>query len=114
MADIETGVPATDLVPGTFHKFDITSGARGLVAIVYTIALIGLMLAGGTAVAGTPYEIDSENIGDTRFGAGSELSLMCRAAFDAGRRYGAMPRVFAVAVADPAGTAATRTFTVTG
>jgi phage tail sheath gpL-like len=111
---IDISVPTSDKVPGTFHEFDITSASRGLVAIVYVVAFIGLMLSGGTAVAATPYEVDSEGRADTLFGAGSELSLMCRAGFDAGRRYGNMPRLFAVAIADPAGTAATRTFTVTG
>jgi phage tail sheath gpL-like len=111
---ITTSVPSSRRKPGTFQEFDVTSAARGLVPIAYNIALVGNKTAAGTATNLTPYLVGSEGEADTLFGIGSELALMCRAAFDAARRYGTSPAIYAVSIADAAGTAATRTFTVTG
>jgi len=112
---ILTDVPSTYRVPGSTVKLDTTGGARGLLATARRVALIGVRLTGsGTATSLVPYQIFTDADGDTLFGKGSELALMCRAALKAGRKSGKMPEIWAVGVAAPAGNAATRTLTVTG
>jgi phage tail sheath gpL-like len=112
---ILTDMPSTYRVPGTGVKFDITSGARGLVALPRRVALVGVRATGsGTATSLVPYQIFVDGDGDTLFGAGSELALMCRAALKAGRLSGKMPEIWAVGIAAPAGVASTKTLTVTG
>lgn len=111
---ITTSVPSSKRKPGSYQEFDVTSGARGLVPIAYNIALIGNKLAAGTKANLTPTQVTSEKDGDLFFGAGSELAIMIRAALRAGRKYGAVPFIYAVSIADVVGTAATRTFTIAG
>lgn len=112
---ITTNVPSNLRKPGTFHQFDVTSSARGLVPLTNRVALIGARTAAGTVATGIIKQIFTESEGDGYFGKGSELALMCRAALKAGKKYGASPEVFGLALADPGGgVKATRTFTVTG
>lgn len=111
---ITTSVPSNKRKPGTYHEFDVTSAARGLTPINYNIALVGNKLAAGTQANLAPVLVESEGQADTYFGIGSELALMYRAAVAAAKRYGNSPAIYCVSIADPAGTAATRTFTVTG
>lgn len=111
---IRTSVASNIRKPGTTHEFDILSAARGLVPLTYNVLLIAMKTSAGTSVNGTIYQIFIDSDGDTYFGAGSELALMCRSALKVGRRVGSTPAIFAASMADPAGTAATRTLTVTG
>jgi phage tail sheath gpL-like len=111
---ITTSVPSSKRKPGSYQEFDVTSGARGLVPIAYNIVLVGNKLAAGTKANLTPTLVGSEKDGDLFWGAGSELAIMVRAALRAGRKYGAVPFIYGISIADVAGTAATRTFTVAG
>jgi len=111
---IDTGVPSSTRQPGSFVKFDVTTAARGLVSLTRYGALIGMKTASGTKAVATPVLVSSADEADTYFGRNSELALMCRAALAEGRRAGRCPEIWAVAVAPPAGVAATFTFTITG
>lgn len=112
---IKTSIPANLRKPGTFQEFDVTSGARGLIPILRLIALVGARTtAVGTGTNGVPTQMFSEKDGEDAYGRGSELSLMVRAAFKAGRKAGNMPQVWAVSLAEPSGAKATYTLTVTG
>jgi phage tail sheath gpL-like len=109
---ISHSVPSNTRKPGEFHEFDLVSGAQSLVPLTNRVLLIGCKLAGGTATADTAYQIYDELQSDGLFGAGSEVALMVRAALAMGRKLGVQPEIWAMGVADPAGTAATYTFTV--
>jgi phage tail sheath gpL-like len=111
---ILTSIPPTYRTPQATVEFDITSGARGLVALTRRVALIGAKAAAGTQAINTPVQIFVDGDGDRYFGRGSELALMCRAALKAARKAGQSPEIWAVALAAAAGTATTKTFTVTG
>lgn len=111
---IQTSVPAATRRPGTFFEFNIANAARGLVALTQRIALVGAFDSSGTATALTLYEVFSEQEADDLFGQGSELALMCKYAFRGQRDIGVPVQVWAVPIADPAGTAQAQTFTVTG
>jgi phage tail sheath gpL-like len=108
-------IPTNDTVPGTRHEIDVVSAAiRAQSARTENLLIVGMKLSGGTGVNGTPYEIFSAKDGDTYFGVGSELALSIRAALKAAKYAGASPRIFAASLADPAGTAAARSFTLGG
>lgn len=111
---ISTSVPSTVRRPGTFLEFDVTANARGLVPLERRVALIGAKSSTGTATVSTPVQVFSENDADKKFGQGSELALMARAAIRAAALYGKSPEIWAVPIADPAGTADIRTLTITG
>lgn len=112
---ITTTTPASVLTPGSWVEFDTTTGSRGLVAITRRVVLIGVRTTGvGSAVNATPYQIFTRADADAYFGVGSELAIMCRAAFKAALKAGASPQIWAVAMAEAAGVKGTRTFTVTG
>jgi phage tail sheath gpL-like len=111
---ITNSIPVTQRTPGSSVEFDITSGARGLVALQRRVALIGAKITAGTAVNGTVYQIFVDGDGDTLFGKGSELALMCRAALKAARKAGKSPEIYAVSLAEAAGVKTTKTLTVTG
>lgn len=111
---INTGVSNSLNVPQTFHSFTYLYANRALIAFPMRIALVGMM-KGGTAVAGTVYEIVDAAQTDALFGSGTELAIMCRIAFATSAMLQGGPRVFAVGIAEPAASvAATRTITVTG
>lgn len=112
---IVTSIPTSFSTPGGTVELNTTDGARGLVSLVRRVSLIGVRATGvGTAVNGVPYQIFVEGDGDARFGKGSELAIMCRAALKAGRKAGRTPEIWATSIAAPAGVATTKTFTVTG
>lgn len=112
---ISTGVPSTTRKPGSFHKFDVLSGAKGLIPIARRVMLIGGKSSAGTLAAATPTQCFSERDGDTYGGAGSEAALMVRAAFKAAQKYGASPEIWLCTVADAGGSAAqVYTLTCTG
>jgi phage tail sheath gpL-like len=105
-------IPSTTRQPGEFHEFDLLSGAQGLAILPNRILLIGEMLAGGTATADAFEQIFDELQADGLFGEGSLAALMCRKALEVGRRLGTQPEIYATGVADPGGTAAQQTITV--
>jgi phage tail sheath gpL-like len=100
--------------PGRFFNFNYAAAARGLVALDTRVVLVGILDSSGSASAGELKEIFSEAEADAYFGTGSELALMCRWAMKATRDYGKAPEIWAIGIADPAGTAQTNTITVTG
>ncbi len=110
-----SNIPSDKRRPGTFLTFDFTSGAHGLTPVQRSVALIGMKHSSGTATVNTPVQVANELEANTYFGAGSELALMVRAALATVRKLGASgPQIWCVPIAEPAGTTATRTFTVTG
>ncbi len=112
---INTGVPTTLAVPQTFHTFTYLYANRSLVSLPMRIALVGIMSASGTAVAGTVYEVADATQTDGLFGIGSELSLMCRMAFACSAFFQKGPRVYACPLAAPGASAArVQTITFTG
>ncbi len=106
--------------PGSFMYMDDISSARGLLAAGRSVVLVGVKHSSGVAVLNTPIQVRSEAEGDIAFGTGSELALMVRMAFKTFRKLGVAPwngspaAVWCVPIADPAGTAATYTFTAAG
>jgi phage tail sheath gpL-like len=116
---INTGIPSNLRRPGSFHVFDVTSASKGFVPINRRVALVGVKSAAGTQANLTPVQLFSESDGDGYFGPGSELALMARWAFKGASHYvakygGGQPQIWAVSIADPAGTAQTYTVTITG
>lgn len=111
---IATSVPASTRRPGTFFEFNIASAARGLAALPQRMALIGTQDSTATKTAATVNQVFSEAEADSFYGVGSPLALMVKFALRAGRAFGKSAEVHAVGIADPAGTAATRTLTVAG
>ena len=111
---IQTSVPASNRVPGTFFEFNIANAARGLVSLIQRIALVGVQSAAATKTAVEVNEVFAESEGDLFYGQGSELALMVKFAFRGSRDIGVAVQVHAIGIADPAGTAALHTFTVTG
>ncbi len=107
-------IPSTIRKPGQFHEIDLVSGAGGLTPLPNPVLLIGTKLAGGSAANDEFVEVNDEAQGDLLFGAGSEIAVMVRKAFETGKRIGAMPVLFGAGLADPVGTAALFTLTVTG
>lgn len=112
---ILTSVPSSKRRPGTYLEHNILSAGRGLVPIAYRVVLIGAKTSAGTQTNGVPVQVFSESEGDAYFGKGSELALMVRAAFKAGKKYGNTPEIWACSLADPGGgVKAAYTFTITG
>ncbi len=100
--------------PGTFHFFDDTSGARSLIPIDKTIALVAVKTAAGTATSNVPILASNEAEAETYAGKGSMLSLMARKAFATMRKLNFAAKVYLVPLDAPAGVANVRTFTFTG
>lgn len=110
---ITTNVPSTTRKPGQFHEFDLLSGAQGLTPLPNRVLLIGEKTAAGTGTADAFVQIFDETAADTIFGKGSFGALMCRKALETGRSLGIQPEIWGTPIADPGGTAATFTYTVT-
>ena len=101
-------VPSDTLVPFTYVEIsaqDAAASAGGFRAV-----LIGQRLAAGTVAAETPTPVGDARDARSKFGAGSQLAIMC----EAFRRQNARGRLWAVALDDAAGsTDQTITVTVT-
>ncbi|MFA9269831.1 MAG: hypothetical protein ACEQSX_03620 [Baekduiaceae bacterium] len=115
---ITTSVASNTRKPGTFHEFDITSAAKGLVPTQRRVALVGAKRSTGTITTLTPTQVTDEAQAETLAGQGSELSLMARKAFGEANHYtrnygGSPPEIWLVATADGT-TAAQHTITITG
>lgn len=115
---INTGVPNSLLRPQTFHTFTFLRAGGKLTNVPLRIALIGAA-KGGTAVAGTVYDMTglTPADGDALFSAGTagtELSLMHRESIACAGLFQRGPRVFCVPVAESAGVANVQTITCVG
>ena len=95
--------------PGTFIKLSLGVGPQ-TPGGPRKVLLYGNMTSGGTAAAEKKVEVFSEDDARTKFGAGSELFLMARAAIEAN------PEVplYAIPVTESGGTASTGDITVAG
>lgn len=113
MAPLTSNIPSDKRRPGVFQSFDDYSGARGMGAADRTIVVIGIKTSAGTQPVHTPVLAPESDVA-TLFGVGSEVDIMVKKVYETLRLLGAAAQVYAVAVAAPSGTAATRTFTVTG
>jgi phage tail sheath gpL-like len=112
---IDTGIPASIKRPGTFAKFLFSLAGRGLVPLAQRILLVGMKSSAGSATAEVPVQVFDDTDGDTKAGAGSELALMARKAFEQARMQGTQPEIWICPIAEPgSGTANTTTFTFTG
>ena len=101
-------VPAGIRVPLFYAEVDNSLANTAVTDL--KVLLIGQKTSSGTAEAEKPVLVTSSSVGVDLFGAGSQLALM-NSAYRANDSFG---EVWAIPVADPAGSAATGTFTVTG
>ena len=106
--------PSDQRQPDILHQFDFFSASRGLVPQDRRAIMVGIHDGTGTATDNLPVQIFNEEGADEAFGQGSELALMCRKAFETVRLIGTSPQIWALPLADPAGTAQSSTLTVTG
>lgn len=79
-----SGYDPTNPVPGTKVMVQLGANARS-VAGQRKLMLLGNKRSTGTASTADPVSVSSPDEADTLFGVGSELALMCRAAFKACR-----------------------------
>lgn len=102
-------IPNLLLTPGAYIEYDSSRGVQGLAALPQRAVIIGSRLSTGTVAAGVLRQVLSPDDGDVFFGRGSQLAAAIRAYKKANK----LTEVWAVALTD-AGTAATKTITVTG
>jgi phage tail sheath gpL-like len=106
-------IPMVWEVPGNYTEIAPSYNQAGAFAWPARALLIGNMLSGGTAVAGTAYPIYRKPDATTLFGAGSQLEAMAWAWLDGNA--GAGIPLDAIGLADAGGAAkAAGTFTVAG
>lgn len=111
---LQSNIPTDKRRPGTFHTFDDTSSARSLVPIQRSLLLIGMKHSSGTWALNTPVQVFNEREAELGAGKSSELSIMVRIALATFRALGSFAQLWCIPIAEPAGVAATRTFTITG
>lgn len=111
---LQSNIPSDKRRPGTFHTFDDTSSARSLVPITRSVALIAMKHSSGTAVVNTPVQVFNEREADLLFGKSSEMAMLVRVTLATMRALGSFAQIWCIPIAEPAGVAATRTFTITG
>jgi phage tail sheath gpL-like len=119
---IDTAFPADRRLPQVVSEFDLFGKSRAQQPVERIVAVVATKTSAGTATADVPVECFSDGDGDTKFGTGSEASLICRrirsqwrllAALSPSR--GAAGRIVVCPIVENAGgTAATGTLTVTG
>lgn len=113
MTIVLTGLAANDPVPGDYIEVAFAQGEPSLGTATYAAMLLGNMLSTGSATSGTVIYgasngLQSEADAITLFGRGSELHRMVKWFLKVNKT----TPFYAVAIADPAGTAATRTMVV--
>ena len=111
---LQSNIPSDKRRPGTFHTFDDTSSARSLVPITRSLLLIGMKHSSGVAAVNTPLQVFNEREAEVAFGKSSELSMMVRIALATFRALGSFAQIWCIPIAEPAGVAAQRTFTIGG
>lgn len=113
---ISTGIPFSRR-PNTLHRFIYLLGGRSLVPLPLRMAVIGIMGADATAVAGTVYDIFDISDAETLFGVGSELTLALKKALETCQALKQGPAISAVGITAPSGgatAAQTKTLTWAG
>lgn len=104
-------IPSNIRVPFLYAEFDNANAVQGPSLQVYRALLMGQKLAGGTAPANVPVRVTSAAQAKTLFGAGSMLAHMAEKYF----ANNSSTETWAMPLDDNgAGTAATRTLTITG
>jgi phage tail sheath gpL-like len=104
-------IPVGGRVPGAYIEFDSSKAISGLPAAPSKILLIGLRRSGGAVGALIPTRMVSEAQAVQAFGRGSQLARMVRAL----KKVNDRTEAWAIAVnEDAAGTAATKTITISG
>ncbi|QOD85279.1 phage tail sheath subtilisin-like domain-containing protein [Chromobacterium haemolyticum] len=103
-------IPASIRKPGKYFEFNTKLAVRTLPGNPQRVLVLGQKLAAGTQAAMVPADVFSDEQAAQLFGRGSQLHLMARAAITA---YPYL-QLTAVAIADPAGVAASGTVTLTG
>lgn len=103
------GIPNVLLTPGAYIEYDASRAVQGLAVIPNRVLLIGARLSTGSVAAGVLTRILSKDDGPVMFGRGSQLAQM----IEAFKSVNKFTEVWAIALTG-AGTAATKTITVTG
>lgn len=102
-------IPLSINTPGSFIEFDTSRAVQGTPAQPHTVLLAGIM-GSGTATAGTIVKVKSPDDAVTKFGQHSPLAQLCAAYKSIDR----LTEVFAYGFAEPTGTNASGTWTITG
>ncbi len=97
-------------VPFVFVEFDSSFANQGPALLPYKVLLIGGMTTAGSKAANEIYRVSSPDEARSYFGAGSQLHLMFISWFANNR----ITEVYGQPIDDSAGTAGTKTLTVTG
>ncbi|MCG9014870.1 phage tail protein, partial [Laribacter hongkongensis] len=103
-------IPASIRKPGKYFEFNTRLAVRTLPGNPQKVLVLGQKLAAGSQAALAPVDVFSDEQAAALFGRGSQLHLMARAAIKANPYL----QLTAVAIADPAGNAATGILTLTG
>lgn len=102
-------IPNLLLTPGAYIEYDSSRAVQGLAALPNRVLLIGNRTSGGSVAEAVLVQITRASDGQAMFGANSQLSRMVEKFKGASK----FTEVWAVAL-DDAGTAATKTLTVSG
>lgn len=103
------GIPNVLLTPGAYIEYDASRAVQGLAAIPNRVLLIGARRSTGSVAAEILTQVLSKDDGPAMFGRGSQLAQM----IEAFKSVNKFTEVWALAL-DVAGTAATKTITITG
>lgn len=104
-------IPANLRTPGQFVEFDSSRATRGVATVTNKILVPGQKLATGTAATGVPIQVRTKDEAIVYFGRGSILARMIEKL----RLNDELSEVWAFPMVDVgAGTAATKTITITG
>ncbi len=104
---LPTEIITSSRVPRTATALDTTSGVKQIPDKARKQLLMGQKLAAGSQAVATVVQLLRETDSETLFGQGSELDCMAKAVFVENPA----AKLYAVAVADPAGVAASGTVT---
>lgn len=102
-------IPLNILTPGVYAEFDTSRAVQGVAFIPHDVLLVGLMIS-GSATAGQPYRIASEQEANALFGAHSQIAQMVSAY----KRHDRLSALYAIGVANPSGTNATGSIVFAG
>lgn len=112
---IDTGIPTSIKRPGAYHKFVFSTYGLGLIPLALLVIMVGALSSSASQAAESPVQVFDEADADTKFGAGSEVALMCRKSLAQSRLQNSHPELWAIGIAEPGGgTAHAKTITITG
>lgn len=103
-------IPSSIRKPGKYFEFNTKLAVRTLPGNLQKVLMLGQKLTAGSQAVLTPVDVFSDDQAAQLFGKGSQLHLMVRAAIKANPYL----QLTAVAIADPAGNAASGTTTLAG